>query len=282
VMADHTSWRVGGRADWYFMPADRDDLCRFLAQLPHEMPVLFVGLGSNLLVRDGGIRGVVIATHKALSGLRLEAPTLVYAEAGVAGAQVARFTSRSGLVGGEFFAGIPGCVGGALAMNAGAFGGETWRVVESVDVVDRDGVARTVPAVEFETGYRHVALAPDQWFLAAHIRLESGDAEESRQQIAALLRRRAESQPVQSANAGSVFTNPAGDHAARLIEFCGLKGLRIGGAEVSEKHANFIINNGTATAADIENLVNAVRMRVAADTGVDLVPEVRFVGEKDV
>src|SRR5690606_12900324 len=163
-MSRHTSWRVGGPADWFFQPADRDDLCAFLARLPRDIPVMVLGLGSNLLVRDGGIRGVVVATHKALSAMRVVDGGLLYAEAGVACAQAARFANRSGLTGAEFLAGIPGCIGGALAMNAGAFGGETWSVVDSVDLVDRTGAARTVAADEFDTGYRFVALAPDHWF----------------------------------------------------------------------------------------------------------------------
>ncbi len=280
-MSAHTSWRVGGPADWYFTPADRDDLATFLRRFADELPVLFVGLGSNLLVRDGGVRGVVIATHKALSGMRIEDGEVLYVEAGVACAQVARYASRNDLVGAEFLAGIPGCMGGALAMNAGAFGGETWRVVRSVDTVDREGDQVTRPASSFETGYRHVALPEGCWFLAARLQLDRGDGEAGKQEIASLLRRRADSQPVQSANAGSVFTNPPGDHAARLIESCGLKGFAIGDAQVSEKHANFIVNRGAATAAEIEKLIDAVRTRVRADTGVDLVPEVRFAGEAD-
>ncbi len=280
-MAGHTSWRAGGRAEWYFVPADADDLGVFLSRLPASMPVLFIGLGSNLLVRDGGVRGVVVATHKALSAMRLDADGLLYVEAGVASAQVARFAARHDLVGGEFLAGIPGCMGGALAMNAGAFGGETWRVVYSADLVDRTGTRRTLPAAAFETGYRHVVLPGDAWFVAARLRLAAGDGAAGKREIAELLRRRADSQPVQSANAGSVFTNPPGDHAARLIEYCGLKGFAIGDAQVSEKHANFIINRGSARASDIEKLVAAVRLRVRSDTGVDLKPEVRFAGEHD-
>ncbi|GJL81036.1 MAG: UDP-N-acetylenolpyruvoylglucosamine reductase [marine bacterium B5-7] len=277
-MSRHTSWRVGGPADWYFIPADRDDLIHFLAQLPAQLPVLFTGLGSNLLVRDGGIRGVVIATHKSLSMIRMESNGSIYAEAGVAGARVARFALRHGLVGAEFFAGIPGCIGGALAMNAGAFGGETWRVVERVDVVNHDGVASGLPSSAFSPAYRHIDLPEDCWFLAAYIRLQEGDVEASRREVSRLLRARGESQPVQSANAGSVFTNPPDDHAARLIESSGLKGTRIGDAEVSSKHANFIINNGDASADDIERLIEHVRISVLHKTGTELVTEVRIAG----
>ncbi|KAA3620498.1 MAG: UDP-N-acetylmuramate dehydrogenase [Proteobacteria bacterium] len=280
-MSLHTSWRAGGRAQWYFIPDGRDDLCRFLARLPADTAVLFTGLGSNLLVRDGGLTGVVVATHRALSTLRVESPGLVFAEAGVACAKVARFTNRHGLAGAEFLAGIPGCIGGALAMNAGAFGGETWCVVESVELVRRDGRTRRATPAEFDVGYRRVALGHDEWFIGARIRLSPGDVETSRGEIARLLKRRGATQPVQTANAGSVFTNPPGDHAARLIEACGLKGLRVGNAEVSQKHANFIINLGGACAADIECLIERVRQRVRSKTGVDLHPEVRIVGNRD-
>ncbi len=278
-MSRHTTWRVGGPAEWYFRPAGRDDLVAFLVRLPESVPVTFVGLGSNLLVRDGGIRGVVVATHKALSGLRVEAGGRVYAEAGVASAQVARFSNRRGLTGAEFLAGIPGCIGGALAMNAGAFGSQTWEVVESAELVSRDGSVVSLPAAGFEVGYRRVALPADSWFLSATLVLGAGDVEAGRARIAELLRKRSASQPVQSANAGSVFTNPEGDFAGRLIESCGLKGFALGGARVSEKHANFILNDGDATAADVERLIEHVRETVAARHGVLLRPEVRVLGE---
>ena len=277
-MSRHTSWRLGGPADWYFVPADLKDLQQFIGELPGDMPIYWIGLGSNLLVRDAGIRGVVIGTHKGLAAIQQVDGQLVRAEAGVASAQVARFCGRQHMMGAEFLAGIPGSFGGALAMNAGAFGGETWDIVDSVEVIDRKGTVVTRKADEFSPAYRHIDIEASNWFVAATIRLRSGDSSQSKSEILSLLKRRGDSQPVQSANAGSVFRNPPGDHAARLIEACGLKGTRSGGAEVSEKHANFIINHGDASAADVEALITTVQREVKTQCGVELVPEVRFVG----
>ncbi len=278
-MAKHTSWRAGGAAEYFFKPADRPDLCLFMAQLPVDMPVFFIGLGSNLLVRDGGLKGIVIRTHNALSGMCLESCGKVYVEAGVACAQVARFTGRNDLVGAEFLAGIPGSMGGALAMNAGAFGGETWQLVSSVDLMCAGGVVKSVAASDFSPAYRSVEVPSGCWFIAAHLDLETGDAEVSRHRIARLLKKRNETQPVQSASAGSVFKNPPKDHAGRLIEAAGLKGHTIGGARVSEKHANFIVNPGDACAADIEALIKFVQQSVLHQFGQRLETEVRIVGE---
>jgi UDP-N-acetylmuramate dehydrogenase len=284
-MARHVSWRAGGRAARFYAPADLDDLQTFLAQLPPREPLLFVGLGSNLLVRDGGYTGTVVLTHAA--GLH---PQLLgghpYAEAGVAAPKVARFAARHDLAHAEFLAGIPGTVGGALAMNAGCYGGETWDLVERAVTIDRRGTLRTRSRAEFDIGYRHCALrdgrrlGEDEWFAGAWFALRPGDGELSRARIRELLVRRIASQPLSLPNAGSVFRNPPGDHAARLIEGCGLKGLARGGARVSEMHANFIVNpERRASAADIEGLIEEVRARVLERSSVDLVPEVRIVGE---
>ncbi len=279
-MSRHTSWQVGGPAERFYRPADVADLAEFLAGLPAGEPVMVVGLGSNLLVRDGGIRGTVVLTHHALQGLALEADGCVYAEAGVADAKVARFASRHDLTGAEFLAGIPGTVGGALAMNAGCYGAETWDIVTEVETVDRRGVRRRRRKGDFTVGYRHVAPKVEgEWFVAARFRLAPGKGETSRQRVRELMTQRAKSQPLAQPNAGSVFRNPAGDHAGRLIEACGLKGAREGGAQVSEKHANFIVNTGGATAADIERLIGRVRDTVRERCGVELVSEVRIVGE---
>ncbi|MDH4326192.1 MAG: UDP-N-acetylmuramate dehydrogenase [Betaproteobacteria bacterium] len=284
-MARHVSWRAGGAAARFYAPADLDDLQAFLAQLPAREPLLFVGLGSNLLVRDGGFAGTVVLTHAAGRHPEMLAGHL-YAEAGVASPKVARFAARQGLGGAEFLAGVPGTVGGALAMNAGCYGGETWDIVERAVTVDRQGTLRTRARAEFDTGYRHCALreggriGEDEWFAGAWFRLPAADGAAARARIREFLERRIASQPLQLPNAGSVFRNPPGDHAARLIEACGLKGLARGGAQVSEKHANFIVNPGRrASAADIEGLIHEVRRRVAERTSVDLVPEVRIVGE---
>ena len=280
-MSKHTSWRAGGPADRYYIPSGLDDLGRFLASLPETEPLYWVGLGSNLLVRDGGLRGTVIATSGALKRLQLLDNHIVRAEAGVASAKAARFSVDHKLEGAEFLAGIPGTVGGALAMNAGAFGGETWNIVESVETLDRYGNLHHRPASEFNVSYRHVVTPPDEWFVAAHFRLHprTDNAADGKAVIKSLLTRRGSTQPMQTANAGSVFKNPQGNFAARLIESCGLKGNCIGKACVSEVHANFIINTGNATANDIEQLIGKIRETVKAETGIALEPEVRIVGE---
>jgi UDP-N-acetylmuramate dehydrogenase len=277
-MSRHTSWHVGGPAEVYFTPSDRADLASFLRSLPPEVPVHWVGLGSNLLVRDGGIAGVVISTHGTLDRLERAGADTVYAEAGVACARIARQCIKWGLGPAEFFAGIPGTLGGALAMNAGAFGGETWRHVTKVETIDREGREHRREASEYRVSYRHVeAPAPQEWFLAATLRFEER-APEHRGEIDALLERRKATQPIGEWSCGSVFTNPPGDHAARLIEAAGLKGLTIGGASVSLKHANFIVNSGSATAADLERLIRRVQEDVLRTHGVRLHPEVRIVG----
>jgi len=278
-MSRHTSWRVGGPADRLYLPADADDLAAFLRALPPQEPVIWVGLGSNLLVRDGGIRGTVILTGGLLNGLELIGENRVRAEAGVASAKVARFTVDRGLSGAEFLAGIPGTVGGALAMNAGAFGAETWRIVSAVETLDHRGERHTRSPADYRIGYRSVAGPADEWFIAAHLRLRTGERAEGKTLIKTLLGKRGASQPTQLPNAGSVFKNPPGDFAARLIESCGLKGRCLGKACVSELHANFIVNTGGASAAQIERLIEEVREAVRAKTGVALEPEVRIVGE---
>jgi UDP-N-acetylmuramate dehydrogenase len=276
-LSRHTSWHVGGPADVFFMPRDREELIAFLRALPPDVPLLWLGLGSNLLVRDGGVRGVVIATQDALTRLERRGEQGIYVEAGVPCARLARQASRWQLGPAAFFAGIPGTLGGALAMNAGAFGGETWPLVREVETVDRDGTVHTRAAGDYRTAYRSVNPPVDgEWFLAATLEL-STHADET--QIRELLDRRRRTQPIGEWSCGSVFTNPPGDHAARLIEACGLKGLRIGGAVVSEKHANFILNEGEARASDIEALIARVQGEVERRHGVTLHPEVRVVGE---
>lgn len=278
-LSRHTTWRVGGVADAMYAPADLDDLAQFLAQLPGDEPLTWLGLGSNVLVRDGGIRGTVILTSGALSGLSLVDGDTVRAEAGVPCAKVARFCASHGLVGAEFLAGIPGTMGGALAMNAGAFGTETWERVASVETIDRRGQIRIRMPTDFCIAYRHVEGIAGEWFAAAHLRLGKGDASASRARIKELLDWRNTKQPTGVPSCGSVFRNPPGDYAGRLVEECGLKGYCIGGACVSEKHANFIINAGDATAQQIEQLIEHVRQRVREMKGVDLSPEVHIIGE---
>lgn len=276
-LAGYTSWRVGGPAHRLYRPADLDDLAAFLSQLSPAEPLLWIGLGSNLLVGDEGFPGTVILTQGCLTGMRLGDPGRIYAEAGVSCAKLARFAARNDLVGVEFLAGIPGTLGGALAMNAGAWGGETWPHVRRLWTMNRGGVVREREASDFSPGYRQVSGPSGEWFVAAELGLSRGDGEAGMARMRALLDERAEKQPIGLPSCGSVFRNPPGDHAARLIEGLGLKGYRIGGAQVSEKHANFIINTGDATASDISALIDHVRDAVERRTGIRLIPEVRRV-----
>ena len=274
----HTSWRVGGPADLFYEPVSIAELREVLAALPSSAPLLWLGLGSNLLVRDGGFRGAVVATSKLPRELDRLDGDRVRAGAGLPCALLARQCVRWQLGPAAFFAGIPGTVGGALAMNAGAFGGETWTHVESVATIDRIGEVRERPRADFQIGYRSVRGAAEEWFLAATFALRN-DATTARG-LKEMLARRNATQPLGVPSCGSVFRNPPGDYAGRLIEQAGLKGARIGGAIVSEKHANFIVNEGNATAADIENLIEHVQTQVEKSSGVRLEPEVRIVGEK--
>jgi UDP-N-acetylmuramate dehydrogenase len=279
-MARHTSWRVGGPAERYFEPADRDDLVTFVKQLPPQEPILWLGLGSNLLVRDGGVRGTVIALHGALDGLALESERVLRAEAGVHCARLAKFAQQKKRAGLGFLAGIPGTVGGALAMNAGAWGSETWANVTEVEVLYRDGRTAWVSPDSFRYGYRHVEVPRDFCgYLAARFRVadDSGGAHE-RYTREALAKRKA-SQPVGKPSAGSTFRNPPHEYAARLIETSGLKGHRVGGAQVSAHHANFIITDAGATAADVEALIAHIRQVVKDQAQVELQTEVVIVGD---
>lgn len=283
-MAGHVSWRAGGAVARAYFPADLDDLAAFLAGLRHDESLLMVGLGSNLLIRDGGFDGTAIFTHGVLDTLRREADGSFYAEAGVASPKLARFVGNQGCAEAEFLAGIPGTVGGALAMNAGCHGGETWRYVERVLMLNRDGEQVIRTPEDFAIGYRHVGLksASDEIFAAAWFRFPAGDAAAARARLRELLERRIATQPLAVPNAGSVFRNPPGDHAARLIEAAGLKGTQIDGAQVSEKHANFIVNpDGAASASAIEMLIGRVQAEVAEKFDISLVREVRIVGDVD-
>ena len=277
-MSRHTSWRVGGPADVFFIPASVEDLSAFLAGLDTDTPVFWHGVGSNILVRDGGIRGVVISASKMLSYLERVDQLTVRAGAGLPCTQLARQCIRWGLGPSEFFAGIPGTVGGALAMNAGAHGGETWERVESVRAIDRNGDIHQRAPGEYSVGYRSVTGPPNEWFIEGRFHFEP-DAKPSMDTMKAMLERRKTTQPLGLPSCGSVFRNPPGDYSARLIEAAGLKGFRIGGAEVSEKHANFIINRDNATATDIEELIEHVRQTVREVHGIELVHEVKIIGE---
>ena len=284
-MARHVSWRAGGRARVFYQPASVPDLAAFLRTRPAGEPILFVGLGSNLLVRDGGFAGSVVFTHHALTGISQVAggsalrPTFT-AGAGVPTPHLARFVAKHGGAGAEWMAGVPGTVGGALAMNAGCYGGETWNHVIAAETVDRDGNLRLRRPADYDVGYRHVALrgGGEEWFVSGVFVFERGEEAPAMARMKKLLSQRVASQPLNQPNAGSVFRNPEGDHAARLIESIGLKGFTRGAAQVSTRHANFIVNLGGATAADIEGVVDHVQAEVLAKTGIELIREVRIVG----
>lgn len=282
-LAPRTSWRVGGPASKFYRPADADDLAEFVGILPADEPLLWLGLGSNLLVRDGGVPGTTICLQGTVDAIEPMGGTRVRVDAGAHCAKLAKTTAEQGWTGGEFFCGIPGTLGGALAMNAGAWGGETWPMVESVTVILSDGARREIPADQFAIGYRSMTPPADiadafRGFSEAVLRFSPDTDGGAKNRIKQYLAERRASQPVGKPSCGSVFRNPPGDHAARLIEAAGLKGKSIGGAEVSTKHANFILNTGTATAADIEGLIGAVQTEVAKQFGVRLQPEVRVVG----
>lgn len=279
-MARYTTWRVGGPADCLYEPTDAGDLGAFLASDKAREPLFWLGLGSNLLVRDGGLRGSVIRLSRGLAKIEDKGEGQVIADAGVPCAKLARWCGRAGYAGAEFFAGIPGTLGGALAMNAGAWGGETWAHVRAVSTVDRSGQAHQRTPADYEIGYRSVHGPQQEWFTAALLEFSPGhDPQALKAQVKHLLAERGRSQPTGLASGGSVFRNPPGDHAARLIESAGLKGAREGGARVSEKHANFIVHEGGASAADIERLIDRVQTRVHQFHGVWLEPEVHIIGE---
>lgn len=277
-LARYNTWGVGGNAECLFHPADIEDLKYFLANTDNSMPITWLGLGSNVLIRDGGIEGAVIITQSGLKDIRFT-DNSVYAQAGTACAKLARVSVSKGFQGIEFLAGIPGTVGGALAMNAGAFGSETWEHVKSVDSINREGEIISRDASEFEYGYRYVKNFEDEWFVGAEFKLNSNSNNTNIVSIKDLLAQRSASQPIGKKNCGSVFKNPEQGFAAKLIEQCGLKGFSIGGACVSEKHANFILNEENASARDIEQLIMHVQKIVYQQCHVELVPEVRILGK---
>jgi UDP-N-acetylmuramate dehydrogenase len=285
-LAKFNSWRVGGKARQLYQPADIADLGEFLSTLSADDIPVFLGLGSNVLIADQGIKQTVILTKGGLDQLKLVDDNSFYVEAGVTCAKAAKFCVEHNFIDGEFFAGIPGTIGGALAMNAGAFGGETWRYITKVETVDRQGERRTRYPSDYDISYRSVkgpgiTEGEPEWFVAAYFQLPKGDGQQTKNNIKALLQKRNLTQPIGLPSCGSVFINPEGDHAGRLIEALDLKGFRIGGAEISLKHANFIINTGDATAQDMVSLIRYVQQRVKEKFGISLRTEVRFLGFED-
>jgi UDP-N-acetylmuramate dehydrogenase len=283
TLANYTSWHIGGPAKQYYRPANNQDLSLFLPTLAATEPLFWLGLGSNVLIRDSGFAGTVIHTAKmsAVINIISQHPVdglVMYVSAGVACAKIARFAAKYGVVGAEFFAGIPGTMGGALAMNAGAWGGETWQHVVELEVINRQGqISKRIPG-EYQVGYRSVVVPAEEWFIGAKLKFLPGDQAKANLLMKEFLARRSATQPIGLPSCGSVFRNPEGKYAAEIIEASKLKGRRVGGAEVSRKHANFIINLGDATASDVEQLIKEIQFQVLQDHGIDLIPEVKFIG----
>ena len=271
-------FKTGGPAETLFEPADIDDLAAFIAALPPQTPLLPLGLGSNLIVRDGGVRGVVVRLGKALAGLAVDGD-LVRAGAGAPGIAVASAARDAGLAGLEFLRGIPGTVGGAVRMNAGAYGRDVSDILVEATVVRRSGAVETLPASAFGFSYRHSALPAGDIVVAAAFRGTPGDRTVITAEMDRIAAEREASQPLRSRTGGSTFKNPPRQKAWQLVDAAGCRGLRLGGAQVSEKHTNFLINTGDATSADIEALGEAVRARVLAHSGVALDWEIERVGE---
>lgn len=278
LLKNYTSWQVGGPAEYLYKPNDVKDLQFFLKTIPDNIPIYFLGLGSNVLIRDHGVKGVVILTQGTLKQINRIDANVLRVEAGVACTSFARFVARQNLSGTEFLAGIPGTIGGALTMNAGCYGKETWEYIKAVETINRKGAIYLRLKNEFEPSYRSVKRPLNEWFIAGHFVLSEGNKETSFLEIKTMLAKRNASQPVNLPNCGSVFKNPLPQYAACLIEACGLKGYTIGGASVSKKHANFIINNGTATAYDIEKLMQEMETIVFKEQGVRLIREICIIG----
>jgi UDP-N-acetylmuramate dehydrogenase len=281
-LARYTSWRVGGASRHFYKPADIEDLAFFLQSLPKNEELTWLGLGSNVLIRDGGLQGTVIFTLGCLNHIELIQNNLtIRAEAGITCAKLAKFAAKHGYSNSTFFAGIPGTVGGALRMNAGAFGGQTWERVAAVETMDRCGTVRVRSPEDYRIDYRSVIGPQEEWFVAGHFLFPPCfSVARLQDEIRNLLHQRSTLQPIGIPSCGSVFKNPSGDHAGRLIESAGLKNMRIGGALVSDKHANFILNRGSATAADIEALISLIADRVERLHHIRLIPEVHIIGEK--
>lgn len=277
-LAEVTWFRVGGPAQVLFMPADEADLAYVLARLPAGMPVTAIGLGSNLIVRDGGVAGVVVRLGRGFSALSVEEGARIRAGAAVPDVKVARAAQEAGIAGLAFYRGIPGAIGGALRMNGGAYGGETKDVLVEARGVDRHGEVRIYAKAEMGYTYRHCGVADDVIFTQALLQGRPGDAAAIAAEMDKITESREATQPVKSRTGGSTFKNPPGHKAWQLIDAAGCRGLVVGDAQVSELHCNFLINRGGATAADIETLGETVRARVKAASGIDLDWEIKRVG----
>jgi UDP-N-acetylmuramate dehydrogenase len=277
ALARYTWFRAGGPAEVLFVPVDEEDLGRFLAALPADIPLTVIGVASNLLIRDGGIPGVVVRLRNSFAAIERVGDALRVG-AGALDINVARFAADEGLSGLEFLSGIPGTIGGALRMNAGAYGSEVKDVLRRATAFDRQGKRHAIEAASLGFDYRHCS-APEDWiFLSAELAAIPAKPEEIAQRMAAIGAARNDTQPVRSRTGGSTFKNPPDKRAWQLIDEAGCRGLAIGNAMVSEKHCNFLINTGNATADELENLGEEVRRRVRAHSGVDLQWEIKRVG----
>lgn len=279
AMADITWFRVGGPAQVLFTPADEADLAYFLKNIPADVPVFTLGLGSNLLVRDGGVRGVVVRLGRSFGGIEVIGPDRLRAGTAVPDVKVARAAADAGIAGLHFYRGIPGSIGGALRMNAGAHGVETRDVLESVRAVDRAGNIHELSVDDMGYSYRHCGVPADFIFTQATFKGQPGDPAEILKQMEEVADYREQNQPIRERTGGSTFKNPDGHSAWKLVDQAGCRGLRIGGAMVSEKHCNFLINDANASAEDVERLGETVRARVKAASGVELNWEIIRLGE---
>ncbi|MEL6374055.1 MAG: UDP-N-acetylmuramate dehydrogenase [Pseudomonadota bacterium] len=278
-LADVTWFRVGGPVDALFTPADEADLAYFLSHLPEDVPVKVVGLGSNLLVRDGGVRGVVIRLGRGFADVHVHDATTLSVGTALPDVKVARAAADAGIAGLAFYRGIPGSIGGALRMNAGAHGTETKDVLTAARAVDRSGTIHELSLADMGFTYRHCGISSDWIFTQATFRGTPGDPADILEAMDEVARYREEHQPIKDRTGGSTFKNPPGHSAWKLVDASGCRGLKVGGAMVSEKHCNFLINTGDATASDIERLGETVRARVKADSGITLQWEIIRLGE---
>lgn len=285
-LEDLTWFRVGGPAEVLFRPADPLDLAHFMMAKPANVPVTVIGVGSNLLVRDGGVPGVVVRLGKEFSGISIEGPNedfpkpTIIAGAGASDVRVAMFAQEKSVTGLEFLRGIPGTVGGALRMNAGAYGREMKDIVTQVEVLDPQNGLRRLTLEELGYGYRRCAIPEDWIFIWAHLEGDVGDPAEIKQRMDEIQAAREGSQPIRTRTGGSTFANPEGHKAWQLIDAAGCRGLVVGDAQVSEQHCNFLINRGSATAADLETLGESVRRRVKEASGIDLRWEIKRIGRQ--
>jgi UDP-N-acetylmuramate dehydrogenase len=278
VLADYTWFRVGGPAEVLYTPADESDLAYFMANTKREVPITVIGLGSNLLVRDGGIAGVVMRLGRGFGDVTIEDGSRLRAGTAVPDVKVARAAADAGISGLSFYRGIPGCVGGALRMNGGAHGRETCEVVVEARAVDRQGNVHVLPVAELHYSYRHCGAPEDFVFTEALFQGEPGDPAAILAEMDDIAAYREEAQPIKSRTGGSTFKNPPGRKSWQLIDAAGCRGLRVGGAHVSEMHCNFLINDENATAADLEELGETVRARVKQTSGVELEWEIKRLG----